>query len=102
MKKSEEKNGPPRGYGTRFGSEWPGRRCGAKTRRGTACQKPALRNKTRCQLHGGRSTGPRTEQGKARIANAHLIHGEFRRKMRESDRKYRYLIAKAVNSYKER
>ena len=100
MKKSEEKNGPPRGYGTRFGPDWPGRRCGAKTRRGTACQKPALRDKERCQLHGGRSSGPKTEEGKARIANAHLIHGEFRRKTRESNRKFRFLIAEAVKSYR--
>jgi len=26
----------------RFGPDWPGRRCGAKTRRGTPCQKPSL------------------------------------------------------------
>ena len=50
-------------------------RCLAKTRRGTACQKPPLRGKTRCKLHGGKSTGPRTEQGKARIAQAHFKHG---------------------------
>jgi hypothetical protein len=25
----------------RFGPDWPGQRCGAKTRRGTACQRPA-------------------------------------------------------------
>ena len=24
----------------RFGPDWPGQRCGAKTRRGTACQRP--------------------------------------------------------------
>src|SRR5215831_21245292 len=37
-------------------------RCGAKTRKGTACQSPAMRN-GRCQLHGGKSTGPRTPEG---------------------------------------
>jgi hypothetical protein len=42
---------------TQFGPTWPGQRCLAKTRRGTACQKPALKSKARCQLHGGRSTG---------------------------------------------
>ena len=40
-----------------FGADWPGRRCGAKTRRGTACLKPALSGRNRCQLHGGKSTG---------------------------------------------
>src|SRR5262245_20356140 len=41
----------------RFGDLWPGIRCGAKTRSGTLCRKPALRSKRRCQLHGGKSTG---------------------------------------------
>jgi hypothetical protein len=55
----------------RFGPEWPGRRCLAKTRRGTLCQKPALKGNARCQLHGGRGgapTGPR---------NGNYKHGEF-------------------------
>ena len=42
----------------RFGKDWPGRRCGAKTRRGTPCQKPALKTNARCQLHGGRGGAP--------------------------------------------
>ena len=58
----------------RFGPDWPGQRCGAKTRRGTACQKPPLASKTRCRLHGGLSTGPRTAEGKARIASANFVH----------------------------
>ena len=32
-------------------------RCGAKTRSGTPCKAPAMRN-GRCRLHGGKSTGP--------------------------------------------
>lgn len=32
-------------------------RCGAKTRRGTPCQSPAVRGKKRCRMHGGKSTG---------------------------------------------
>jgi hypothetical protein len=28
-------------------------RCGAKTRRGTACLSPAVRDKKRCRMHGG-------------------------------------------------
>ena len=44
-----------------FGADWPGRRCGAKTRRGTACLKPALIGKNRCQLHGGKNTGVKGE-----------------------------------------
>ena len=44
----------------RFGPDWPGQRCGAKTRRGTACQRPANKKNGRCRLHGGASTGART------------------------------------------
>ena len=29
------------GHATRFGPNWPGKRCLAKTRRGTLCQNPA-------------------------------------------------------------
>jgi len=45
----------------------PGERCGAKTRRGTPCQCKALAN-GRCKLHGGKSTGPKTEKGKQQSA----------------------------------
>jgi hypothetical protein len=36
--------------------------CGARTRRGHACRCLALKN-GRCRLHGGLSTGPKTEDG---------------------------------------
>jgi hypothetical protein len=32
-------------------------RCGAKTRAGAPCQRPALRGRGRCRLHGGLSPG---------------------------------------------
>lgn len=48
--------------------------CGSKTRRGTACQAPPVWNKStdkarngRCKLHGGLSTGPKTEPGREAI-----------------------------------
>ena len=65
------------GLDTRFGADWPGQRCGAKTRRGTACQRPANKQNGRCRLHGGRSTGPKSAEGRAKIAAANLRHGEF-------------------------
>jgi glucans biosynthesis protein len=38
-------------------------RCGAKTRGGTPCQRPAIRGRKRCRLHGGLSPGaPRGEK----------------------------------------
>ena len=69
------KNNLEKGIPWRFGPDWPGQRCGARTRRGTACQKPPLAGKTRCRLHGGLSTGPKTAEGKARIAAANWVHG---------------------------
>lgn len=48
--------------------EWIDRKCGAKTRRGTACKRRDLGVGGRCRLHGGLSTGPRTRAGKKRSA----------------------------------
>ena len=66
----------------RFGPAWPGQRCGARTRRGTACLRPALKGKTRCQLHGGRSTGNKTEDGIARLTAARTTHGKYTKEKR--------------------
>ena len=43
------------------------------------CGAPALSGKRVCRFHGGRSTGPRTEAGKARIAAALTVHGHSTR-----------------------
>ena len=61
----------------RFGPDWPGQRCGANTRRGTAFQRPANKKSGRCRLHGGASTGPRIADGRAGISAANLRHGRF-------------------------
>ena len=39
------------------------------------CAAPASKGKTKCRFHGGASTGPRTEQGRQRCAEAKTIHG---------------------------
>lgn len=45
--------------------------CGAKTtRRGTPCRNKSEPGKRRCKFHGGKSTGPKTPEGRARIAEA--------------------------------
>lgn len=44
------------------------RYCGAKTRAGTPCKRTDLYGNGRCRLHGGLSTGPKTEAGKKRSA----------------------------------
>ena len=61
----------------RFGADWPGQRCGAKTRKGTACQRPANKKNGRCRLHGGASTGPKTGAECAIIAKANTKHGNY-------------------------
>ena len=72
------------GLMTSVGPDWPRTRCGARTRQGTACQKPPLAGKTKCRLHGGLSTGPRTAEGKARIAAAQWRHGRRSRAFTEA------------------
>ena len=42
---------------TRLGNLRRAPRCGAMTRAGTPCQRPAIRGRRRCRLHGGASTG---------------------------------------------
>jgi hypothetical protein len=63
------------GIQTRFGPNWPGVRCLAKTRRGTKCQRAAYKHNGRCGLHGGLSTGARTPEGLQRISEANIKHG---------------------------
>ena len=60
---------------TRFGDQWEGVRCGAKTRSGFECQRPAYKRNGKCHLHGGASTGPRTEAGLARLTESRTKHG---------------------------
>lgn len=50
-------------------------RCGARTRASTPCRCPAMRNRRRCRIHGGRSTGPRTAAGLERSRRARWQHG---------------------------
>ena len=49
--------------------------CLAKTRSGSPCQKHPIAGRTRCRLHGGLSTGPKTTEGKAACVAAHWKHG---------------------------
>jgi len=67
------------------------RECGAKSKSNhhLPCRQPAMAN-GRCRLHGGKSTGPKTEEGKKRMKAAKTKHGYYsaestaeRRYMRE-------------------
>ena len=46
------------------------RLCGAKTRKGFPCVRRVVPGRNRCPNHGGLTTGPKTVEGKARIAAA--------------------------------
>ena len=72
---------------TRFGPDWPGERCLAKTRKGTLCQRAAYKHNGRCRLHGGLSTGARTPEGLQRISDANLKHGRSTKEKIEAQKK---------------
>lgn len=58
------------------------------------CSKPALRasRTQKCQLHGGRSTGPCTPEGKVRSAQANLKSGHYSRASLDKAAKEKALI----------
>jgi len=62
------------------------RRCTAhSSRTGLQCRRPALKSSRtqKCQFHGGRGSGPKTVEGRARIAAAHRVHGRETKAKRE-------------------
>ena len=75
------------GLETRFGPDWPGVRCGARTQSGGECQRPAVKRSGRCTRHGGKSTGPRTQVGRDKIAALHTTHGRLTKEKRAAARK---------------
>lgn len=58
------------------------RLCGAKTRKGTPCVRRVVPGRNRCPNHGGLTTGPKTAEGKARIAAAARARWERYRRER--------------------
>ena len=76
------------GLSTRFGDQWQGVRCGAKTRSGSECRRPAYKVNGKCYLHGGASTGPRTEGGLASLPQARTKHGKFTKEKRAAARRF--------------
>ena len=72
-------------------------RCGAKTRRGTACLASAIwstrsQRFTRCRNHGGLSTGPKTAEGIERIRRAVTKHGNYSKRVKVERADYRALL----------
>ncbi|MGA9622855.1 MAG: HGGxSTG domain-containing protein [Bryobacteraceae bacterium] len=66
-------------------------RCGAKTRRGSPCQCPAMANGS-CRIHGGLSAGPETAEGIARVRRAVTKHGRYSAAARLERQRYRALL----------
>lgn len=58
-------------------------RCNAKCRDGHACQWKVARRGERCKLHGGLSTGPKTEEGRERIRESNRRRAALRRAEKE-------------------
>ena len=57
--------------------------CNARSKRTKLrCRAPAIKGKTKCRFHGGRSTGAKTVEVRARIAAAHTVHGRETRAIR--------------------
>ena len=75
------------GLKTRFGPNWPGVRCGARTKVGGECQRPAVKRSGRCTRHGGKSTGPKSQAGRDKIAALHTKHGKLTKAKRQEAKK---------------
>jgi hypothetical protein len=71
--------------------------CHATSKRtGHRCRAPAMHDKAVCRFHGGKSTGPKTEAGRAACAAAKTSHGRETRAIRyERKRKLAELSALA-------
>ena len=68
-----------------FGKNTPAPRCQALSKRShEQCKKAAVRGKQVCRIHGGKSTGPMTEQGRKRYAAAKTVHGWETRALRKT------------------
>lgn len=78
-------------YGSPSGDFTKAPRCGAKTRRGTRCECPAMPN-GRCRLHGGLSTGAKTIEGLERIKRAVTKHGMYTKEAKAMRAAYRRLM----------
>jgi hypothetical protein len=55
-----------------------------------------MRGKLRCRMHGGASTGPRTEAGLQRLRAARTIHGNYAAETRAHDRFLRSFARRSV------
>ena len=59
--------------------------CNAKTRSGSKCRQRVKGEGVRCRMHGGHSTGPRTEEGRKKVAQNLMRHGIYSRHFTEEE-----------------
>lgn len=71
-------------------------RCGARNRAGLPCKAPAIRNRQRCRMHGGRSTGAPTG-----AANGNFRHGDWTGDAIKHRRWLRSLVAEVLMKEEE-
>lgn len=69
------------------------KQCRAHSKRSNRrCRNWALRGKNVCRFHGGKSKGPKTQEGRDKIKSLHYIHGGYSKKTREEKKKIRGLL----------
>ena len=57
---------------------YPMKQCKAKSKRsGKRCQNWAMHGKNTCRFHGGKSSGPRTQEGLEKIKSSNAKHGFY-------------------------
>ncbi len=60
--------------------------CGARNRQGLPCAMKPVHSGKRCKFHGGMSTGPKTQEGRERIAQAQKRRwAEYRNRLIETN-----------------
>ena len=70
-------------------------RCGAKAKStGQPCRREAMQN-GRCYFHGGKSTGPRTPEGREACAKARTTHGRETQAARAQRAAFRQVLREA-------
>ena len=75
------RNGNPGGDFTRAP------RCGARNRQGKPCMRPTLRKKDRCALHGGKSLGAATPEGRQKLRAIHWKNGARSQRLQAEGKK---------------
>lgn len=81
------------GYREKLRGDPMTRECGARTRPGRPCQRLGNERNGRCHLHGGWSTGPRTEEGRIRQREAVTKHGYYTKEAIEERKLMRAVLS---------